>query len=170
MNLQQRLVLLGAIKYMQDRLAELEELEKAALKADVGGRMAGAAGVLPDGTEGCTVSITKPTPVPAKPGGLPYVSNPQLFTEWVEQHHPDAIVKSVRATDIPHILGGALKNGEVPPGCELTVEEPATQKGGGVVQVRQSKAQKQNISRALMAGAIPLPSLAPQLEAPDGAQ
>lgn len=166
MSLQDRLLTLAAVRYMMERLDAVATAEKAAIKAEVGGRMGAAGAVLPDGTEAATVWITKPTRHGAKAGGVPYVSNPQVFTEWVKTFRPSAIVESVRSTDIPSILADSLElDGEVPPGCSLSEAEPAYTSGGGVVTVKQSEEQKGNLLRALLAGAIPLPSFAPQIEA-----
>jgi hypothetical protein len=167
MSLQDRLLTLAAVKFMLARLGEIETVEKGGVKKEVGGRMGATAAMLPDGTEGATISITKPTRHAAKPGGEPYVKNPALFIPWVEERYPEAIVKDVRSTDVPRILAQTFATGELPPGCELTEPVEAYSSGGGSVTVRQTEEQAANVLRALMAGAIPLPSLAPQIEEGD---
>jgi hypothetical protein len=169
-DLQQTAITLAAVKVIGERLSDVERAGKATVKesAGVGARVVA---ILPDGTEGATISVSRPTSTPARPGGEPYVANPALFTEWAERVDPDSIVKSVRTTDVPRLLALALEGlqmvGELPPGIELTDPTPASTSGGGSVSVRQSPAQAENTLRALVGGAIPLPSLAPQIEGGD---
>ena len=167
MSLQKHLVTLAAVKFMRERLAEIEVVEKRAVLDEVGGRMGATGAMLPDGTEGATISISKPTQHRAKPGGEPVVKNPALFTAWVEKHYPDAIVKDVRSTDVPRILSEALANGELPDGVDLSEPVAAYSSGGGSVVVRQTEQQAADLLRNLLAGAVPLPSLAPEIEGGD---
>ena len=173
MSIKDSLVRLAAFKLIAKRAAVLSDAEKATIKAEVGGRMGATAAILPDGSEAATVWITKPTRHKADPGGEPYVSNPALFVAFVEKVSPDAIVKSVRSTDLPRLLENAKRvmkeTGERPPGLSLTDPAPASESGGGVVSIKMSDEQEANLLRALVTGAVQLPSFVAELEEGDDA-
>lgn len=171
MSIRDLLVQLATVKAIKDHIDKvLEPGLKAAIKTEVGGRMGATAAILPSGEEAATVWITKPgAGTPADPGGAPYVANPALFTEWVEQVDPGAIVKSVRSTDVPRLLALALatleETGDLVPGVELTDPTPAQPgKGGGSVSVKQSEAQRDALVRAWQAGELVLPGMMPELD------
>lgn len=159
-TLQGLLVQLAMTKAVKTHVEALEAATKKAIKDEVGGRLTGAAAILPDGSEGLSVWITKPSG--GSRGGEPYVVNEKAFTDWVKEHRPSAIVETVRGSDRESILKEIEKTGDVPDGIAFT--EPKGPSGGGSVGSRQSDEQRDNVIRAWREGSIVLPAMLPTSE------
>lgn len=160
-TLQDALVRLAVAKAIADQAAKATEAGKLVVKGEVGGRMGATGAVLPDGTEGATVSISKPT---VKKGGELYVHDRAAFTKWCIENRPDAIEQVVRGTSEAAILAAARKSGDMPDGVEVT--NPSTS-GGGSVIVRQTPEQLANLVRNWRAGDLLINVELPVIEEAD---
>ena len=146
MKLQEMLVRLAVMKAIADRAGKETNRLKELVKAEVGGRMGATAAILPDGSEGATVSITKPT---KHKGGELVVTDRAAFTQWCIENRPDAIQQTVRGTSETAILAAARKTGELPDGVGVT---EAYESGGGSVTVRQTDEQLTSLIQAWVGG------------------
>ncbi|MCR2051794.1 hypothetical protein NSA19_02780 [Actinomyces bowdenii] len=91
-----------------------------------------------DGIDVATVSVTDP-----KPRETIAVTDPKAFAEWVQEHHPDAIVPTVAdwfSTE-GNLKALIAAKGEVPPGVDI-IEKV----GAPTVQVRLSAEQEANLA------------------------
>lgn len=157
MSMRETLTRLALIKAVKDFLAEEEKTTKAALMAEVGGRMGATAAILPSGEEGATVSIAK-----GRDAKL-VVKDRSAFVKWVKANRPTAIVEEVRESDEKDLLDRANKGllDEVPDGLDWS------DAGDPYVAVKQSDAQAAATVAAWRAGSLEVPTPAPVLE--DGA-
>lgn len=154
MSIRDRLLRLAAIKAVKDYVSALEVTEKAGLMEEVGGRMGATAAVLPSGEEAATISISK-----GRKAAF-FVADPKAFLEYVREVRPQAIVETVRESDLKDLLSEAKQEayleasgGEPMPGVMLG--DP----GSPYVAVKQSDEQRQAVIVAWHNGQLSLPDV-----------
>lgn len=148
-TMRERLVRLASLKLVLDTLRTEETRVKTELMEDVGNRMGATGALLPDGTEGATVFVSR--------GRAPKweVFDSIAWAKWVQKKRPSAIVMAVRESDEKDLLAkmGQLieeAGGEVPPGVR------ETERGEPYTSIKQSPEQRENTVRAWRSGELQL--------------
>lgn len=130
-----------ALKWLGDRIKAEQAAVKDALTQALGA--GGRAHAITDsGADVGTVSVSMPT----TPDPVPVVSDPARLVAWLDEHEPDAVVRTVAGwweAALPTWI--EVHDGELPPGVEVIVPQPKRP----TVSVRISPRQEEALIREI---------------------